>query len=449
MHGIGFVLKPIFYILRIVFRVSKRLILFPQYSFCVLLRIRLSHLFASARGVFLLLFTNRYVFHVVLLLISLVTIASQLQPKNATAFDAGQRSMLYTLVTDGRDEVVEETVRPETIAKNANYLGSTTLVALPSVDYDYENDAGQALADSNVPGTIVAQPGVDNIGAPSESVIVNRTETEMYTVKSGDTVASIAQSFGVNVGTITWANKLDARASIKPGDTLKIPPVSGVLHVIKKGDTVEKIAKLYQADADKIYEINHLTTNHVLAVGDELVIPGGTPPAPPRVTPKPPVALRPNVPISRIPGKALDQYQELSAKDDTRLKPPDEEVKTAAKLIWPSVQRLINQYYGWQHTGVDINGDYTDAIYAAADGVVETAGWNSGGYGLMVMIDHQNGYKTRYSHASKLFVKDGDVVKQGQVIGMVGTTGRSTGTHLHFEVYVNGKRANPLAYVKP
>jgi murein DD-endopeptidase MepM/ murein hydrolase activator NlpD len=79
---------------------------------------------------------------------------------------------------------------------------------------------------------------------------------------------------------------------------------------------------------------------------------------------------------------------------------------------------------------------------------VEQAGWNSSGYGLQIVIDHLDGRKTRYGHASKLFVHLGDTVHKGQAIAMVGTTGRSTGTHLHFEVYSNGKRKNPLAYIK-
>lgn len=97
---------------------------------------------------------------------------------------------------------------------------------------------------------------------------------------------------------------------------------------------------------------------------------------------------------------------------------------------------------------MDIDGDLTSPLYAAADGVVEKAGWNSGGYGLQVLINHPNGMKTRYAHASKLFVKAGDEVKRGEVIAMMGSTGRSTGSHLHFEVYVNGRRQNPLTYIR-
>ena len=157
------------------------------------------------------------------------------------------------------------------------------------------------------------------------------------------------------------------------------------------------------------------------------------------------------MPISRIRNKAVDLYQELSGKTDGRAKPEDLVEKPDApksKLLWPTKQRIINQYYGWSHTGVDIEGDYVDPIYASEDGVVETAGWNSGGYGLQIVVSHANGMKTRYAHASKLFVKVGDEVKRGQTMAMVGTTGRSTGTHLHYEVYVGSKRVNPLSYTK-
>jgi murein DD-endopeptidase MepM/ murein hydrolase activator NlpD len=108
---------------------------------------------------------------------------------------------------------------------------------------------------------------------------------------------------------------------------------------------------------------------------------------------------------------------------------------------------VITQYYGWRHTGLDIDGDYSSPLYAAHDGTVTTAGWNKGGYGLQVIVSG-SGVMTRYAHASKLFVTNGERVKKGQVIAMMGTTGRSTGTHLHFEVYINGSRVNPLAYIR-
>jgi murein DD-endopeptidase MepM/ murein hydrolase activator NlpD len=209
------------------------------------------------------------------------------------------------------------------------------------------------------------------------------------------------------------------------------------------------LAQTYRAEADKIITINNLA-DRARTPGEEIVIPDGVSPV--VVVTRPlNTAVRPNIPTTNIKNKSLDKYQELiDVRGDTRTKPADINVNTAplTKLLWPTTQHSITQYYGWNHTGVDLDGDYVDAIYASADGVVETAGWNSGGYGLMIFIDHQNGMKTRYAHASKMFVKAGDRVKKGQVIAMVGTTGRSTGTHLHYEVYLNGKRQNPLKYIK-
>jgi len=115
--------------------------------------------------------------------------------------------------------------------------------------------------------------------------------------------------------------------------------------------------------------------------------------------------------------------------------------------VWPTDWHVITQYYGWKHTGVDIDGDYTTSSYAARGGVVVYAGWRNG-YGLTVEVDHGDGYMTRYAHHSKIYVSVGDVVSTGQVLAQTGTTGRSTGTHLHFEVIRNGKFQNPLDYVR-
>lgn len=437
---------------RVIGQILTRFLILPVYKLAVMAQIRLARLLLSARGLFFLIFTNRYVFHAVILLLSLATIATQWQTNRATAMETGQNSLLYALVTDDKDETVQEEVRPELLAKNNNYLGSETIQALPDIDYDYEG-TDQPLADLTVPGSIAVQPG-DEPGAPGDQAI-KRTKTEIYAVESGDTVASIARKFGVNVGTVVWANNLGTNATIRPGDKLKIPAISGVLVAIKKGDTVEKLAKKYSVNAEDIFTTNHITPSSNLALGEELVIPGATPlpvPVPVAVRGRTPSTVRPGVPKTTIRNKSFDQYQELvDTKSDDRAKPEDVESTTVAagKLLWPTKQHVITQYYGWAHTGVDLDGDYVDPIYAAADGVVETAGWNSGGYGLMIMVDHDAlNMKTRYGHASKLFVKVGDVVKRGQVIAMVGTTGRSTGTHLHFEVYKNGKRTNPLAYIR-
>jgi murein DD-endopeptidase MepM/ murein hydrolase activator NlpD len=234
---------------------------------------------------------------------------------------------------------------------------------------------------------------------------------------------------------------------------------------VKRGETLGQIANRYDVAVNAITQVNAgLTT---LTPGQEILVPGATPitvaiaPTTPRTsatqpttrtTAPTPTAVRADIPLSTIKNKAVDVYQELkNSETDTRTKPEDKTetvVKAASKLLWPTDLRVVNQYYGWRHTGLDIDGDYANAIYASADGVVEIAGWNNGGYGLMIFIDHGNGFKTRYAHASKMFVKAGDTVKRGQVIAMVGTTGRSTGTHLHYEVYLNNRRVNPLTYAR-
>lgn len=477
------VLKPVFRvigrILAPIARVFNRFIILPIYSITLMAKIRLEKTIVSARGFVFFVFTNRYVSHVLLFVIALGTVGSQLMTQPASAQDAGQNSLLYTLVTHGQDDSVEESIAPGLALADTHYVGADTIQTISGIDYDYESTSDVPV-DLGISGSIAVVPQSDfpavtpdDVGANEDTLpdnttvpttpVAPRQGTQNYTVKSGDTIASIARSFGLNVGTIQWANNLTSRSTIRPGDTLRIPAASGVLYTVKSGDTVERLASLYHVDATDITQANNLRANGRLSVGAELLIPNATPIAAVATTkpttgskPSTPVisgvAVKPNIPITPIKGKSVDIYQE-SAKDDsdTRIKPPDITVTTGgtqSRLLWPTHLHVINQYYGYQHTGVDIDGDYTDPWYAAADGVVEVAGWNNGGYGLMVLIDHGNGIKTRYGHASKLFVKVGDTVKRGEVIGMVGTTGRSTGTHLHFEVYVNGKRANPLTYIR-
>lgn len=443
-------LKPV---RRPIGRFFMRFVVLPIYKTFVFTQLRIAGAMASARGFFFLLFTHRYTLHTVLIAISAFTIGLQIRGRAVSAADPGQGSILYALVGQGQDTVVQEDVGVRTPARSVSYLELDTIQAVPDIDFDYEPDA---VADITVPGSIAEQPGANVIADAQTSetttpdMVVQRTKTETYTVQPGDLVGTIARRFRVDIGTIIIANGLSKNASIKPGDTLKIPPVSGIMHTVKKGDTIGKLAKLYQADADKIAATNQLE-GRALTVGNEIVIPDGIPVRVAIVPPKKPSGVRPQIPKTSIPGKSYDKYEELiDTRSDTRAKPADAEVEKApvTKLLWPTSQHVITQYYGWRHTGVDLDGDYTDAIYAAMDGVVDTAGWNSGGYGLQIVIDHENGFKTRYSHASKMFVHVGDRVKKGQTIAMVGTTGRSTGTHLHFEVYSNGKRRNPLAYIK-
>ncbi len=459
-------------------RVVLRVFILPIYRTVLFARFRMQRLALPARAAVMFLVTNRYLLHITLGIVSLVVIVSNLQSKQAHAQDIGQQSILFSLATEQRSEIVEENVHTDTQGKNAKYLSSATVSGIPHVDFDYDASADPVQPSINVPGTIAAQP----LDTGTTEAVPQRNSIITYTVQDGDTISSIAQHFGLNVGSLLWNNNLTERQFIRPGDTLTIPQVSGLIATVKKGDTLSKLAEKYNADATEIASVNNLSENGSLAVGSDIVIPGATPsdivqtqtqlaartpdesvtPTPTPKPPKPPkqvavaqpeqIAAPEEPVIEPAPSDSSpdEQLTEPEAPTTPVSKPPDAVTDNAPKnkLFWPTSGHMITQYYGWQHTGVDIDGDYTSPLYAADDGVVEKAGWNSGGYGLQIIIDHPSGLKTRYAHSSKIFVKAGDHVKRGQVIAMMGTTGRSTGTHLHFEVYVGDKRTNPLGYIK-
>jgi LysM repeat protein len=266
------------------------------------------------------------------------------------------------------------------------------------------------------PNTILTQSGV-----------TERTSIVTYTVKAGDSVGSIASQFGISTNTILWANGLTGSGVIHEGDKLAILPTSGVLHKVASGENVQSIAKKYGVTADGIINYNNLENGGSLMAGETIIIPGGQ---------KASVVVK----TTRSGSNVISSIKNLVK--------PSNAVPSGSKLQWPTSGYRISQYYSWRHTGLDIANKTGTPLYAAEDGVVEISSWNSGGYGNMVLIRHANGIKTRYGHASKLLVKAGEKVSRGQVIALMGSTGRSTGPHLHFEVYVGGGRVNPLNYIK-
>jgi len=209
-------------------------------------------------------------------------------------------------------------------------------------------------------------------------------------------------------------------------------PVSGTLHKVKSGDSLSKIAKLYKADANAIANFNNLKGDRVV-IGQSLIIPGGQQPAT--------VASQVSQTISKnLKPKVQQVFSNVkkTIKDNVG----------SGTMTWPTVGHRITQYYSLRHNGLDIANKVGTPIYAAAGGKVEIAatGWN-GGYGNTVLINHGK-LKTRYGHFSRLYVKAGQTVEKGQVIGEMGSTGRSTGSHLHFEVISGKVRYNPLNYIR-
>ncbi|HEU5424555.1 MAG TPA: peptidoglycan DD-metalloendopeptidase family protein [Nitrolancea sp.] len=273
-----------------------------------------------------------------------------------------------------------------------------------------------------------------------------RDKVETYVVRDGDTLATIAQFFGVHPNTILWANSLPDGDLIFPGQHLAILPADGVMVTVKAGDTVESLAATYSVEPKAIrdYPGNGLGAAGTLRVDQLVMIPGGKPPKPP----EPPPAPAPAAPAA--PSVAQSQPAAAPAQHPA-----------SGRFIWPT-SGTITQYYGptslWLepaylgyahfHQGLDIaNGMYTP-IVAAASGTVAFAGWTNVGYGYAVQIDHGNGLVTWYGHMAQMpAVHSGQWVEQGQYLGPMGSTGASTGAHLHFGVLKNGVWDNPLNYL--
>jgi len=259
-----------------------------------------------------------------------------------------------------------------------------------------------------------------------------------YIVQNGDTISGIANKFSVSQNTIIWAN--DLRGSrIKIGQELAILPISGVLHTVSKGDTVKALAEKYNANEQDILGYNGIGDYDTLSIGSELTVPYGT-------IPKPTVVTR-TVSTPSASSKSTNSLSGTTAR-----------VWTNTKTIWSNGVKTtalrntngpnLDSYYispvsGYRksrglhgNNGVDWAAPKGTPVVASAGGTVTIAkygGWN-GGYGKYVVIKHGNGTQTLYAHMSSVDVYSGQQLVAGQLVGRVGTTGNSTGNHLHFEV---------------
>lgn len=243
----------------------------------------------------------------------------------------------------------------------------------------------------------------------------NNGEISSYIVREGDSLSAIASMFGVSVNTILWANDLKKVTGIKPGDTLVILPISGVRYTVKSGDTLKSIADAHKGDAADILAYNQLDTETDIQVGDTIVIPGGEVDAP-----KTPAPLKVTIKKGIKGSTAVSTYKDTGSTGYFT-KPLRSYIKTQG-------------IHGFN--GVDLADPVGTPVYAAATGDVilaKYAGYN-GGYGAYVVIKHPNGTQTLYAHLSEDDVTVGQHVDQGEHIGAVGNSGRSTGPHLHFEV---------------
>ncbi len=248
-------------------------------------------------------------------------------------------------------------------------------------------------------------------------------EVENYTVREGDSLWSIANSFNLDINTLFGCNTMKNPNYLRVGGVLRIPNQDGVFYTVKKGDTIAEIAKKHGTQTELVMNANGLASASLKA-GSELFLPGAKP-------------------LTTV----------YAALGDPSIKGTK---KLSKSFAWPLVGG-ISSGYGWRrhpftkrrdfHTGIDIKGPSGRTIRASKAGRVVYSGW-MGGYGRVVVIDHGKGYTTLYAHCSRLLVRQGQRVSSGQPVGKVGSSGRATGPHLHFEVRLNNKPISPLQVLK-
>lgn len=258
---------------------------------------------------------------------------------------------------------------------------------------------------------------------PTSDGLLPKRDIQVYKVKGGDTLAKIANNYGVSISTIMWENNLSGAEVIRPNQELRILPTDGIKHVVKDGETLEQIAKKYDVDVDTILDYNdEIEIPEYIQPGDEIIIPNG---------------VKKNPPSPKI-AKQREEFKIVHVPDNFRTLIGD--------LLWPltGVTR-VSQGFKKRHPAIDIPCRNCPVL-AAADGIVELAGYQKG-YGNTIVLNHGSGMKTRYAHGSNLLVSAGDQITKGQVIMISGSTGRSTGPHLHFEIIQNGARLNPLSLI--
>ncbi|MBI4437367.1 M23 family metallopeptidase [Candidatus Uhrbacteria bacterium] len=408
-HGGGFLFR-LSHPLRGVGLFFVRALGVPVVRALLVLRRSVSRLLFPAKHKLIFVISNRFTVHVMMGIIVAAVVFVNVSARDVRAEDFGQKSLLYQLVAADQFsqlEVVEAGDVPLTEGASLSYVPDVVVDARRHVDLDYLEEE-----------YVTPEAGREEV----KPTVPKRSGVESYVIQEGDTLGQVAEKFGLSLSTILWSNNLSYTSTIQPGDELSILPVDGVLYTVRSGDTLSSIARNFSVDAKTVMAQNGLASADRLAIGDKLLLPGGEPPTPVS-------AARRSTSLSEL------------------FTAPSSSAVVSGGWTWPTNWRVITQYYTWRHTGIDIDGDYSTFSYASRGGVVIYSGWRSG-YGLTVEVDHGDGYVTRYAHHSKNFVSVGQVVEAGQALAQTGSTGRSTGTHLHFEVIRNGRFQNPFDYVR-
>lgn len=278
----------------------------------------------------------------------------------------------------------------------------------------------EAVPEARPPAPPVSR-GSSRVPEPSGASAASRAPTGgpgiVHVVRPGETLWTIARRYQVTVSALAAHNDVTNPDAIQPGLQLRVPAAGNeVVHAVRSGETLWEIALRYGIDVDAIARHNRLEDSAFLAVGQRLKLPVAN-----SAEPDPMAAEQAREALAIAPGL----------------------------FRWPLLGRITSGFgprEGRQHTGVDIAAIHGDTVRASRAGTVAVAGW-LGGYGLTAVIRHGDGTATLYAHNSRLLVEKGQEVDAGEPIARAGSTGNSTGPHVHFEIIVGTKPQDPMKYL--
>ena len=322
------------------------------------------------------------------------------------------------------------------LTASANFA-ITPPATTPAREADATTESSARPVVASLPVVVAQPPGQISRLADVHTLIPIRGRPTVitYTVQKGDTLFGIAEKFNLKPETVLWGNYFtlkDDPHSLLPGQVLNILPVDGTYHYVTQGNTLEQIARFYGVTPESIIEWsgNRLDSENPTLIPDTwLVIPGGHRESQVWVVPTITRSAKSSGSRANNFGQCPGGYTGAVG---------------GGSFVWPTDNHTVGGYpYSAIHRGVDLRAGLGDPIYAVDGGVVVYAGWNDYGYGNLVVIDHGNGWQSVYGHLSQWNVTCGESVFQGNLIGLAGSTGRSSGPHLHFELRYNGAHVNP------
>jgi murein DD-endopeptidase MepM/ murein hydrolase activator NlpD len=331
------------------------------------------------------------------------------------------------------------------ISLNPDQNTSTEIVAPPTVVEEVQTEVLVDLPTFKIEPSLVNTSLNRVVMLTTEIPVRPRVDVITYTVQLGDSLFSIADDFGLKAETILWGNfdlLEDNPHLLKTGQNLNILPTNGTYYQWNENDKLAQVAGFFKVEPQAIIEYPgnrfDLTETTIedpgLEPGEWLIVPDGWRPikdwGPPAITRSNPASA-----AYYGAGHCGSIYEGAIG---------------IGTFVWPTTSRQISGYnYSPPiHSAIDIGGQTGNAIYAVDNGVVVYAGWSNYGYGYLIVVDHGTGWQSAYAHLSAVGVSCGQSVFQGTVIGGLGSTGNSSGPHLHFELVFNGTKVNPLNYLQ-